>query len=329
MKAYNQRDYSNTLGTGSTTIAQEGCTITCVGMFAGIDPVEVNRRMIAVGGYVNGNLVNWTKLHDAMPWIDFVYRHYSYDNTIALQAIKDHGAVLIEVDFDGTPKTTDKHWVLYIGGGRMLDPWTGNEVSTTKYAIVTGMAVLRRTDGKRAGDAPDAGGDDGCLLPNNDTNRKIFENLVSNSSKADFTVQYLGLGSSANDVSQDTIKKSLAARDGELSAVKTRVAALSSEVDNRVEQVSRLEDELTKQSDAHKAELIALKSSVLDSEKVVSQYKSMYEQEHSKYLEEAKAKGRVQNELAECQQKLKDAQKNVLIGLSFFDKLKLVFFGGK
>lgn len=54
--------------TNKTTIGSHGCTITCVGMAADLNPDEVNRRLIAVSGYAAAsetpqtfNLINWKK----------------------------------------------------------------------------------------------------------------------------------------------------------------------------------------------------------------------------------------------------------------------------
>ena len=50
------------LGTGSTTIGQEGCLVTCLAMLAGTTPDVVNEELKRVGGYQNGNLVIWSAL---------------------------------------------------------------------------------------------------------------------------------------------------------------------------------------------------------------------------------------------------------------------------
>lgn len=149
IQALNQRDsrWANIkLGTSTdTTIGSHGCTITCLAMAAGINPNEVNERMMRAGAYANTNLVNWTKLQAAIPWLQFEFRSYAYDNNAVKDAIAKNGYCLIEVDFDGKITTpNDRHWVLYKGNGLMIDPWTGVEKSTGYYPIVKGYAIVNR-----------------------------------------------------------------------------------------------------------------------------------------------------------------------------------------
>jgi len=151
MTGLSQRDtrWKNTkLGTSDTTIGSHGCTITALTMLAGLDRVDdVNDRLNKVNGYLRGNLLIWSKIEEAIPWLKFIWRGYSYDNEAVKQAIEDYGGCLVEVDFDGTPMTCDKHWVLYIGDGKMYDPWTGTERSTNVYSLPTGYAIIK-TEGE-------------------------------------------------------------------------------------------------------------------------------------------------------------------------------------
>lgn len=105
--------------------------------------------------------------------------------------------------------------------------------------------------------------DPGCLVPNTEEGQKTYEKLVTNSEKADKVVVYLGLGDNADDVSYETIEKSLAARIGNADANKSKAQALEQEIENRKEQISRLkkrlqdtkqlhEDLETKQKQTHK-----------------------------------------------------------------------------
>ena len=80
MKLYSQRNSkwsSLEVGTGGKTIGEVGCTISCLGMGADITPEEVNERMNRVGGYTNGNLVTWSKIKEAIPWMEFEWRGYA------------------------------------------------------------------------------------------------------------------------------------------------------------------------------------------------------------------------------------------------------------
>jgi len=109
---------------------------------SGLTPDVVNDRLNAVGGYQDTNLVYWPKIHEAIPELDFEWRGKSYDNARVLEAIAAYGGCLVEVDFDGNLGTRDTHWVVFIGGGRMIDPWTGTTESTGKYKP-TGFSIIR------------------------------------------------------------------------------------------------------------------------------------------------------------------------------------------
>ena len=131
------------LGNGSTTISSYGCTITCVAMLAGLTPTEVNERLKRVEGFLVDKII-WGKIKEAIPWLDFEWRGYSYDNEKVKKAISDYGGCLIEVDFDGKISSpNDKHWVLYVGNQRMYDPWTGVEKVTTYYPLTLGYSIIK------------------------------------------------------------------------------------------------------------------------------------------------------------------------------------------
>ena len=142
---YSQRDFkwiNEQIGNTPSTIGNYGCTITCIGMLAGITPSEVNKRLTDVGGYLN-DLVRWTKIEEAIPWLEFEWRGYSYDNTKVKEAIEKNGGCLVEVDFDGATATPgDRHWVLFTGDGKMQDPWTGTIEPTSKYKILKGYSII-------------------------------------------------------------------------------------------------------------------------------------------------------------------------------------------
>lgn len=144
MKALSQRDQlwgKDKLGFSNTLIENYGCTITCLTMLAGLFNVgDVNKRLKAVNGYANGNLLIWSKIKEAFSWLEFEWRGYSYDNNRVKQAIIDYGGCLVEVD--GSPIGGDKHWVLYIGNGRLIDPWDGKEKPTSTY-IAIGYSIIK------------------------------------------------------------------------------------------------------------------------------------------------------------------------------------------
>lgn len=309
------------LGTGSTnksTIGSHGCTITCVGMAADLNPDEVNQRLINKNGYAahkdtpqTVNLIIWSKIVEAIPWLKFADngRGYSYDDARVKAAISKNGFCLVAVN--GTPiggAAVDGHWVLAIGNGKILDPWDGKEKAFTSYSP-TGFSII-----DKVGTPPSSGG--GCIISNNEEGSKLFTKLVHNSDVADQTVKYLGLAENADNVDFSTIKNSLEAREGKLTTCKTQLstretelARANQEVKNREEQISRLGDQLTSAKKAEKDAQDELKQARIEHEAKLVECEDMIEQLQSNFLEEAKAKGRALNDLAEVKAQLEQAEK--------------------
>jgi len=136
MTIYSQRDIAwKSLLMGSGNIGNYGCLITCIGMLCNLTPKEVNEKIKSVKGY-EGNMVIWGKLSTAIPGLSFIKRVKSYNNSDVLANLP------CAVEVDGSPIGGDKHWVLYIGNKKMLDPWTGTERPTSAYTPV-GYAVMK------------------------------------------------------------------------------------------------------------------------------------------------------------------------------------------
>lgn len=150
MKILSQRDTKwkdQKLGFGSTTIEFYGCTITSLAMLADLTPEEVNNRLKSVGGYAgsNKNLVVWSKIKEAIPWLEFQWRGYEYNNDKVKEAINQSGGCLVEVD--GSRIGASRHWVLYVGDQQMHDPWFGTKKATSYYKPV-GYATIKRIGNK-------------------------------------------------------------------------------------------------------------------------------------------------------------------------------------
>lgn len=150
MTIYGQRDSKWAkigLGTSrTTTIGSHGCTITCVAMLAGLTPDVINQRMKDSNAFANTNLVIWNKIKEAIPHLEFDWRGYTYENDRVSKAVEEHGGCLVEVDFDGTGRDDDRHWVLFIGNKKLYDPWTGTERPTSTYKKLLGYAVIKTLD---------------------------------------------------------------------------------------------------------------------------------------------------------------------------------------
>jgi hypothetical protein len=130
MTPISQRDPKWTnikLGTSNVTIGTHGCVVTGLAILANTTPDVVNERFLAVDGYSLGNLVIWDKVKEALPDMYCAKTGWKYDNADVLKNLP----CLVEVD--GAPIGASRHWVVYIGNQKMLDPWTGKEESTSKY----------------------------------------------------------------------------------------------------------------------------------------------------------------------------------------------------
>ena len=125
----------------STTVGSHGCTLTALSILAGITPDILNERLKVVNGFANTNLVIWSKLKEAIGVLEFEWRGYSYDNAKVSDAISKYGGCLVEVD--ATRIGAPTHWVLFIGNGQMIDPWTGVTKATSYYPL-KGYAVIKK-----------------------------------------------------------------------------------------------------------------------------------------------------------------------------------------
>lgn len=144
MTIYSQRNSlwaSILLGNSKYTLSGYGCTITCLACVLNITPAEVNTRLKAVSGF-DGALVVWYKIKEAFPELAWEFRGRAYDDGQVKAAIARNNFCLVEVDFDGTERTDDRHWILALPGNKAIDPYTGTVISFDKYKIKTGYSII-------------------------------------------------------------------------------------------------------------------------------------------------------------------------------------------
>jgi hypothetical protein len=133
------------LGTSNETIGNKGCTISCLSMCIasqGLNytPSGMSKQLVQVKGFLNGNLLLWGRINAAFPKFK-AYRYPTYDNAKALESLSKGMPVLVEVNAAkiGAPK----HWILFIGDKKAVDPWTGTIIPTSTYPL-TGMAIITK-----------------------------------------------------------------------------------------------------------------------------------------------------------------------------------------
>lgn len=182
MNKYSQNDIqwkSIKHGTSSSNIGATGCTITALAMMLQSigyeeNPKTVNQKLTDNGGYSNGNLLLWESINKIWPRAKWTWRGWSYtddDNAKIASAIKNYGSCLVEVN--GAPIGGTKHWVIYIGNQKMIDPWDGLEKPTSSYSAI-GYSLIE-------------------LMKNDDeeipVSKKIYEMLVGKATKYDKFVE--------------------------------------------------------------------------------------------------------------------------------------------
>lgn len=136
MTNYKQSDplWANVkLGTSVSTIGKKGCLVTALGMVTDLTPKSVNAKL----RFSERKLVMWSSV--SAIGLKFVWRGWFYDNDKVKKAIKDYGFCLSEVKHP----SGFKHWIVMIGGGKMIDPLTGRKCSTSKYSNYTGYSIVR------------------------------------------------------------------------------------------------------------------------------------------------------------------------------------------
>lgn len=208
MKIYGQRDpewANQKLGYGVGTIGDYGCTLTCLSMMIGIKPHILN-TVLKGDSYEKSafagsskNLINWLKLEGLTNGtIKFHWRGYGYDESKIKEAIARYGACLVEVDFDGTGRSDDKHWILALGNHKAYDPWTGNEIPTNKYPKWTGWAEIEIIKG---GNMPT---DNPGVLPEN------YADIIHNSVQWENAVKEYNIDKKPKDANVEDLKKVVA-----------------------------------------------------------------------------------------------------------------------
>lgn len=146
------------LGFSKNTIHSYGCTLTCFSMLLGYiygftnEPDLINTRLKSSGNYhpinnkhgafLNAYLV-WANIPRLFSKIKFVKRGWNYNNTeVSYYIYIKKLPVLVEVN--AAKIGAAKHWVLAIGGGKIVDPWDGKVKSIYTYPL-TGYALFDRS----------------------------------------------------------------------------------------------------------------------------------------------------------------------------------------
>jgi hypothetical protein len=202
---------------GNSNVASIGCTVTCCAMLAGTTPDKI----VDEAQFTSGGAIYWQTLKS----LKFIWRGYTYENTKVLQAIKDYGGCLVEVSMPQAPG--GKHWVLFIGDGKMNDPLTGKTESTSKYTP-TGYCILEP------------------LQTNNDTMPNINDEIIGKSSQRDKVVSHykFEIGTAKDDELLLELLNIENKLKDELTATKNKVTNLEGKLAILKMEKAKLEDSL-------------------------------------------------------------------------------------
>lgn len=129
------------IGNTTRTLAEVGCTITCVAMSSSyFGEYKTNKELASALRFTSDAKILWSSIGEVFKTFKFSWRFYTNDRGIIDEALKNpQKTCLLNVDHGG-------HWVL--GIKRLFgdtywvaDPWTG---SRKVYSGVVGGAVLVR-----------------------------------------------------------------------------------------------------------------------------------------------------------------------------------------
>lgn len=216
MTPYSQRDprWKDIKINGTQyTIGTDGCLLTALGSIADVPPNEVVNKI----GFT-GAQVNWTDLDKI--GLELVEKTNDYNNATVLKYLGLYGQCIVRVDWDGSPKSTgDTHFVTYIGNQKLLDPWTGTERATSVYPLPTGIRAVRKIS--MAGEL------ETCMKDR----QKFWD-------ERDDLLRTIGAASVEEG------KSMVAGFKSRITDLSNQLGTALAEVNNRLEQVGRLESEI-------------------------------------------------------------------------------------
>ena len=308
------------LGDSKTTIGSHGCTVSCVAMLAGITPKEVNDRLKNGGGFAapkedptQKNLILWTKIQACIPWLQFEYRYYSYtdaDNARVADAIAKNGGCLVEVD--GAPIGGVKHWVLYIGNKKLIDPWDGKTKATSTYKAL-GYAIINRVG------EPPKPEESPVQVPAN-----VYPDLVHGSTEWDKTSQEYLPGSDPKKSFFDDVKRVISGIKSRVTDLTGQLASAIAEKVNREEQVSRLKEQLTAEQNLATERYSALNEQLKIAQKAVSPLEGRITELQGQVDRTAKSLGEANIKASQLEAENKLLKDKVTSPLSLWDILVLL-----
>jgi hypothetical protein len=113
-----------------------GCFVTAVSIVADISPAEALEKL-----RFDGAMLIWDSIKNI--GLEPLFKG-NWDNTKALQFVTENGQCIARVDFDGSDRTDDTHFVVLIGNKQLIDPIDGKIKPTSSYSKYTGIRACRK-----------------------------------------------------------------------------------------------------------------------------------------------------------------------------------------
>lgn len=136
------------LGFSKLKIKDYGCTLTSLTCLINYlyktdyTPDQVNEYLKRANAF-SGPLIVWSRVPVAFSKLKFIWRGYNYDNAkVSFYVYLKKMPVMVEVN--AAKIGAVKHWVLFLGSKKMMDPWTGAIEPTSKYPL-TGYSLFDKS----------------------------------------------------------------------------------------------------------------------------------------------------------------------------------------
>ena len=123
------------------TLYDSGCLVHCIARILNLPRLEVHQKLKDDGCFYNECLLDLTKIPLAYPQLTYTGK-FTYDNNIALEAIKRNGIVIAEVDGNSAIGGTQQHFICMVGNGNIEDPLGGKIKPVTTYKTYLTLRVF-------------------------------------------------------------------------------------------------------------------------------------------------------------------------------------------
>lgn len=318
------------LGTKGT-IGAFGCLMTDATMTADYyganeTPLTLNEKLKNNGGYQNGNLFVWGVFASLF---NLKYSGQFKSTAPLTKAMMDQirGAldkgfpVFLQIDTIPSTSGLDEHWILaidYDGDDFIVqDPWDGATKRITSWGVTPQKLIYAWCwyEGK----VPQGGSDD-VLLQIKKSERDW---LVFRATTAKEVGEFLGVAN-PDHADSSAYKNVVNGFKSRITDLEKQLTDATSEMNNRIEQVSRLKVQVTEGEKREKSLSDQLKLAGKNQSEALGVLQGQLNEKQSLVNQIAKEKGELATEVGQLKLALKNAQAGSTANLSLFDVLSLL-----